>query len=131
MSFVIRRKCQAFISAGIYEKKFRKTTHLFEKAQAAQLWLFKTKFKQNIQVSVSKCAKSTEQSSLSSYGQDLDVTSVPADSHHAVGADQRSATGRCNLKTNRRFIIVQCENDCAVCDDNQTHYNGLCCWKTG
>ena len=41
-----------------------------------------------MQVNISKSAKSTEQSSVSTYGQDLDFTSIPEDSNqHTVDAD--------------------------------------------
>lgn len=41
-----------------------------------------------MQVNLSKCAKSTEQFSISTYGQDLDFTSIPEGSNqHTVDAD--------------------------------------------
>lgn len=48
------------------------------------IWIFKLKVKQNMQVYVSKCAKSKEKFSVSTYGQDLDFASIPEDSSQDI-----------------------------------------------
>lgn len=55
------------------------------------MWLFKLQLEQNMQVNVSECAKSTEQSSVSTYGQDLDFTSIPEESN------QHTTDGGCKV----------------------------------
>lgn len=78
-------------------------------------------------LNICKCEKSPEQPSVSLC---VDRTLISQPCRRQWPARcwcwlQSSALGKWSLKTKSCFIIVECQNYCAVWDDNQKCYNGF------